>query len=304
MELILKVENISKQFSNTLALDNVNMTINRGDIYGFVGENGAGKSTLIRLITKVINPTKGKTTLNVEKRLGSVAAIVETPALHPKLSATNNLLYQAELLNIVKTNEDINALLTLVGLESEINNSKHSRNFSLGMKQRLAIAMALIGNPEFIILDEPMNGLDPVGIKDIRELILKLNKEEGKTFLISSHILTELDKIATVYGFITKGRLVKEIRAKELHEMVTGYTKITLIKPLDENIKESIKNFNYKEESSTILIVEDALEGQKLMQSLVKNDVVIAKFDEVKETIEDYYFKIIAKGETILWNIY
>lgn len=301
---ILTVENIVKKYPTTLALDNVNMTINRGDIYGFVGENGAGKSTLIRLITNVINPTSGTIKLNIENRLGNMAAIVETPALHHKLNAVDNLKYQATILNIEKNDEEIKELLLLVGLKDQVESKKHSKNFSLGMKQRLAIAMALIGDPEFILLDEPMNGLDPVGIKEVRELILKLNKEHNKTFLISSHILTELDKIATTYGFISHGRLVKEISAKELHSKVFNMTRITLLEPLKADVIEKLNTVEFSFETELTLITNNEKDGQKLMQLLVGNGVIIDKFEVVKDTIEDYYFEIITKGEKKKWKVF
>lgn len=297
MHNILTTTNVVKKYGITTAVNNVSMTINRGDIYGFVGENGAGKSTMIRLITGVNNPTSGTITLNVSDRRGSVAAIVETPSLHHRLTASENLRYQATMLNINKSDAELDELLKLVGLTPNITNKKPSRNFSLGMKQRLSIAMALLSDPEFILLDEPMNGLDPVGIKEIRELILKLNYEQGTTFLISSHILSELDKIATVYGFISHGKLLKEITAKALHESVQSFTRITLENEVTQAVRKTLENIPVEVEHKDTIIVRNEKDGQKAMQLLVKAGYEIKTFTVVRETIEDYYLQTI-KGET------
>lgn len=218
MNIILKTYNLQKNFKEVNAVNQVNMTVYQGDIYGFVGENGAGKSTIIRLITNIIRPTSGKIELNLSLRLGAMAAIIESPSLAFSLNAFDNLRYQNDLLGKKKNDEQLLDLLKLVGLEKESHSHKKTHDFSLGMKQRLAIALCLISDPEFILLDEPMNGLDPVGIKKMRELILKLNQEQNITFLISSHILSELDKVATRFGFISHGKLLQEITHKEIKD--------------------------------------------------------------------------------------
>lgn len=219
MRHILKTHNLTKDFKYLRAVDNVNMTINEGDIYGFIGENGAGKSTLIRLISGLMIPSSGSIDLaNLGERKGSMAAVVESPALHLSYNAAMNLRFQCDILNIENPGQKIKEVLEIVGLGYVVNDKKAVRYYSLGMKQRLGLAMALISDPKFIILDEPMNGLDPVGIIKLRELFLKLNKERNITFLISSHILSELDKVATKYGFISRGKLLLEIDAEEIHK--------------------------------------------------------------------------------------
>ncbi|MCK9289879.1 MAG: ATP-binding cassette domain-containing protein [Acholeplasmataceae bacterium] len=219
MEVLVKTTNLTKVYKETVAVSNLNMTINKGEIYGFIGENGAGKSTVIKLLTNIVNPTSGSYQINIDKRIGNIAAIVENPAIHNSLNALNNMVFQAKMLGLKKSVEELKELLIQVGLEDVIHLKKRAKNFSLGMKQRLSIALALISEPEFILLDEPMNGLDPLGIRKMRDLIIFLNKERNITFLISSHILTELDKVATRYGFISKGKLIKEITQKELHKL-------------------------------------------------------------------------------------
>ena len=220
MSYVLETFNLSKRYKNQWALKNVNMHVEKGDIYGFVGENGSGKTTIIRLVTGLISATEGyvklfgvknddPAILSQRKKIG---AIVESPSIYTNMSAADNLRLQCSILGI-KTNveEKVKNVLLEVGLIEQYESKKSASNFSLGMRQRLGIGMALLGEPEFIILDEPMNGLDPAGIVEIRELILKLNREKQITFLISSHILSELALVATKYGIISKGKLVKEI---------------------------------------------------------------------------------------------
>ncbi len=221
MEYVLVTQGLSKRYRDFKALDSLTMHVPKGSIYGFVGRNGAGKTTLIRLICGLQAPTSGTYALygvdsgqrdiaRVRRRMG---AVVETPSIYLDLTAEDNLREQFRVLG-VPSDGGIPELLKLVGLEDT--GKKKARNFSLGMKQRLGIAVALAGDPDFLVLDEPVNGLDPQGIIDIRELILKLNRERRITVLISSHILDELSRLATHYGFIDSGRMVKELSAREL----------------------------------------------------------------------------------------
>ncbi len=230
MEYILITESLTKKYGRFVALDDFKMHIPKGSIYGFVGKNGAGKTTLIRLITGIQTPTVGEYVLygvkNTDKEIikarCKMGAVVETPSLYLDRTAEGNLKQQCLTLGL--SYDVIPEILKLVGLENTGN--KKARYFSLGMKQRLGIAVALVGNPEFLVLDEPANGLDPQGIVEIRELILKLNRERNITVLISSHILDELAKIATHYGFIHKGKLIKEISAEELEKEFQNSVKI------------------------------------------------------------------------------
>ncbi len=221
MEYCLTTYNLAKSYGRKPVLRNVNMHVERGAIYGFVGKNGSGKTTLIRCVTGLQRPTSGSYELfgvsdsdgasaRVRKR---IAAIVETPSVYPSLSAKDNMLMQCEILGIADT-RSVADILDYVGLS--YTDTKKVAKYSLGMRQRLGIALALVGGPDLIILDEPVNGLDPQGIVEIRELILRLNREKNMTVVISSHILGELSKLATHYGFIDAGSIVKEISAKEL----------------------------------------------------------------------------------------
>ncbi|HEL1145469.1 TPA: ATP-binding cassette domain-containing protein [Streptococcus equi subsp. zooepidemicus] len=214
---------LSKQYKNFKALDGLNMHVPKGSIYGFVGKNGAGKTTLIRLICGLQMPTGGEYKLygvkNTDKEISKarrrIGAVVETPSIYMDMNARDNLIQQFTVLGI-PSHDEIDNILELVGLTGT--GKKKAKDFSLGMRQRLGIAIALCGNPDLLILDEPINGLDPQGIIEIRELILKLNKEKDITFIISSHILDELSKIATNYGFIDGGVLVKEMSKEELEK--------------------------------------------------------------------------------------
>ena len=223
MEFVLRTKGLSKRYKGQLVVDGVDITVKKGDIYGFVGENGSGKTTLIRLATGLIEPSAGgfelfgveNTSREILSARRKVGAIVESPSIYLNLSARENLQMQQTLLG-KKDEGKIQETLERVGLGELFDSKKKVGNFSLGMRQRLGIGMALLGEPQFILLDEPMNGLDPQGIVEIRELILQLNLVHGITFLISSHILSELSLVANKYGIISKGKLIREITAEEL----------------------------------------------------------------------------------------
>lgn len=293
MDILLKTNDLSKKYGDVFVVDKVNMTINKGDIYGLIGENGAGKSTLIRLITKIAIPTSGDYLLNLNKRKGIVSAIVEKPAVHPSFTGLANLELQSSLLGLNKTVEELNELLRLVGLGFEIGSKKKAKDYSLGMKQRLSIALNLLSEPDFMLLDEPMNGLDPLGIKNMRELILNLNKEKGITFLISSHILAELDKVVTKYGFISHGKLVKEISTKDLHLQLGSITFIRFEKEIMQNTLDLFKNYNYEIIDNYNLKVFSDLDQVSLIKETLKEEIKIIDIKKEQVDIEAYYFKTI-----------
>lgn len=223
MEYVLQTFNLSKKYGSQMAVDQVNINIRKGDIYGFVGANGSGKTTIIRMITGLVAPHNGRiqlfgvdsTSPRIHQVRRQMGAVVESPAIYLNMTAADNLRMQAKLLGM-EDEQKVRQTLNTVGLAQLYGSKKCAANFSLGMRQRLGIAMALMGDPQFLILDEPMNGLDPTGIVELRELILELNRQ-GITFLISSHILSELSLIATKYGIISQGKLLQEITAQQLH---------------------------------------------------------------------------------------
>ena len=298
MNYILQTNSLTKKYKNFPALSGLSMNVPKGSIYGFVGKNGAGKTTLMRLICGLQEPTSGDFTLygirndskdiiNSRRRMG---AVVETPSIYMDMTAEDNLKQQALVLGLPSF-ESIPAILKLVGLENA--GKKKARNFSLGMKQRLGIAVALIGNPDFIVLDEPTNGLDPQGIVEIRELILKLNREHDITVLISSHILGELSKLTTHYGFIEKGRIVKEISATELEalcrkciQVEVSDTKI-LSRVLDE------LNVDYEITTDTTANIYGELSLSKLVLSLAKENCELFSSHEQDENLETYFINLI-----------
>lgn len=217
MESVLKTAGLTKVYGGHQAVSNVNMNVQQGDIYGFIGRNGAGKTTLIRMVVGLAAPSTGSLELfgstNLSEGRKRIGTVIESPAVFPHMTARQNLEVQGRMMGI-KDKRVINDTLLTVGLDPQ--NKKKVKNFSLGMKQRLAIAIALVGSPDFLCLDEPINGLDPTGIIEIRELIRRLNQERGITVLISSHILGELSKLATRFGIIENGVLIHEFTSKEL----------------------------------------------------------------------------------------
>jgi ABC-2 type transport system ATP-binding protein len=280
------------------------MNIARGDIYGFVGENGSGKTTIIRIITGLISADEGQVELfgaadnsrEIYAARKKVGAIVESPSIYRNMSARENLEMQSEILGS-RDDEKIKKVLADVGLTYLYDDKKNVKNFSLGMRQRLGIAMALLGDPEFIILDEPMNGLDPTGIVEIRELILRLNRERKITFLISSHILTELSLVATKYGIISHGTLIKELSADELNTVSLPNTVIEASSP--EALYEVLSAIVPRDDM-TLLDCGVSISGHINLTQIL-NAVLAAKIEILsvncnKSSIESYYMSLMGGG--------
>lgn len=302
MDNILKINNLSKKYNHHKVLNNLNMTIKKGAIYGLVGRNGAGKTTLIRIITGLQSPTNGyyelfnisSKTKKITELRKDVGAIIERPSLIENMTAKENLIEQLKLVGIHQFN-NVNNLLELVGLSNT--NKKQVKNFSLGMRQRLGIAVALCSKPKFIILDEPINGLDPEGIIDIRKLIQKLNKEQGITFLISSHYLDELSKIATDYGFINKGQIIKEISAEEFKSNKHNQIKIIVDNPEIAEKYFKSKNISYQKLNNECFQIVTDENISNLIIELSKNDCVVKSFKEKEDTLENYYLNLLGGKE-------
>ena len=301
MKYILTADNLNKNYRHSHALHNFSMHIPKGAIYGFVGENGAGKTTLIRTICGLQAPTSGTYSLygvkNTDKCIREaqqrIGAVVESPAVYLDMNAENNLKYQYHVLGL-PTYDGLKELLYLVGLEKT--GRKKVRNYSLGMKQRLGIAVALVGNPDFLILDEPTNGLDPQGIIELRELILKLNRQRQITVLISSHNLDELSRIATHYGFIVNGAMAKEITAEELDKACRKCAVLTvtdtgvLARALD------LLGLEYVILSGSTANVYGEIPISELTLELAKNRCRILSLHEKDETLESYYINLTGGG--------
>ena len=301
MEYALRTKNLSKKFSKKLAIDSVGINIKKGDIYGLIGKNGAGKTTLIRTIVGRAAPTAGEIELfestDLKKQRYKIGTVIESPAVYPNFTAKQNLIAQQKLFGKTDINE-INQILEIVGLADT--GKKKAKNFSLGMKQRLAIAISLIGNPEFLVLDEPINGLDPAGIKDVRDLILKLNKENNITVLISSHILGELAKIATRYGVICNGKLVDEFTPQELQSRVRKCLAINVdnTELSSKIIEENLNTNNYEIKSDKLIYLYDNIdEPSKVNTLLVTNGVIVNSINTVGDDYEPYLIKLMEGSE-------
>lgn len=301
MEYVLKTNALKKIYGHYKALNGLTMNVPKEAIYGFVGKNGAGKTTLIRLICGLQEPTEGeyfiygvgnrqKKIVKSRRRMG---AVVETPSIYLDMTAEENLKQQYRILGLPSFG-GISDILNLVGLENV--GKKKAKNFSLGMRQRLGIAIAFAGNPDFLILDEPINGLDPQGIIEIRELILKLNREQGITFLISSHILDELSRIATHFGFVDNGQIVKEITAKELEMACRKCVRLTV-----SDIKVLCKTADADELEYTVVSDKEAdifgsINISEFIQHLLSENCQVLSIHEHDESLEGYYINLVGGG--------
>lgn len=298
MEYVLETNALSKQYGKFKALNNLSMKVPKGAIYGFVGKNGAGKTTLIRLICGLQRPTSGEYKIygvdsldkGISKSRRRMGAVVETPSIYLDMTAEDNLKQQYLVLGLPSF-DGIPELLKLVGLENT--GKKKASNFSLGMKQRLGIAVALAGDPDFLVLDEPINGLDPQGIIEIRELILKLNRERQITVLVSSHILDELSRLATHYGFIDGGCMIKEISAEELEAACRKCMRVevsdtkTLARVLDGMKVE------YKILSDIEADIFAKLNITELTLALSAEGCGLNSVSERDESLESYYVSLV-----------
>ena len=297
---LVETNDLVKKYGKNIVVDHVNMHIPEGSIYGFVGENGSGKTTIMRLLTGLAEPTSGVYSLfGVSNRSNKIydkrremSAIVETTSLVPSMTAIDNMIFQEMYLGIKLTPEQRMELLTKVHLENV--GKKKVKNFSLGMKQRMGIALALLNHPKLMLLDEPMNGLDPQGIAELRDLLIELNKDEGITVLISSHILSELEKIASVYGFISHGHLIEELTVEELQERCRKSLKIKVddVKQIEEVLKK-LKIKEYKIFPNGDVKIYDEVDIGKFVSDLASQKVHISSINSSDESVEEYYLNLV-----------
>ena len=302
MQYVLETNALTKRYKNFTALNGLTMHIPKGSIYGFVGRNGAGKTTLIRLICGLQEPDSGSyriygiknTDPQIVRSRRRMGAVVETPSIYLDMNARDNIRQQYQILGIPSEN-GIDELLQLVGLSDTGN--KKAKNFSLGMRQRLGIAIALAGNPDFLVLDEPVNGLDPQGIIEIRELILKLNQQHGITILISSHILDELARLATNYGFIDGGHLLKEMSAEELekHCRKCIRAEVSSTKTLACVLDEMKLEYHIVNEHTADIFAE--LSITKLVETLAGSNCEIYSLKDCEESLESFYMNLVGGGK-------
>lgn len=299
MENVLEIKAINKKYGEQHALNNISMNIAKGDIYGLVGRNGAGKTTLLKSIVKMIAPTSGEIQLfgsttkkDYLKQLKRVGNIIETPVAYDQLTAAENLSYYCKLNGVVEK-DAVERALKFVDLQDT--KKKKYKDFSLGMKQKLGVAIALINKPDFLILDEPINGLDPVAIVEFRELLLKLNREQAITILISSHILDELYHVATRFGFIKDGVLVEEITKAEFDEKSRAFIHLEVDDPRRATkVLETMNITDFKLVSeSQINIYQPELPIRKLSKQLIMENVAIDCIYQEGESLENYFKNLV-----------
>lgn len=299
MEYLLSTENLTKQYKNYKAVNEVNLHISKGDIYGFIGRNGAGKTTFLKMISGLSHPTSGEITLfgckgsqlYEQNVFGRIGTLIEAPGLYPKLTAYDNMLLRCKVIGI-KDRKTIGELLSLVGLEAVA--KRKVKTFSLGMKQRLGIALALLGEPELLVLDEPINGLDPQGIVEIREILKELNEKRKITIIISSHILEELTKVATAFGVIHEGRLLREFTMEEFNNSASEHVEIKVDDA--QKAKKILTGLGIEQcdiiDEETIKVFEQLQESSKMASALLSNGILLKSMNIEKASLEEMYFQL------------
>ena len=299
---VIKLRDISKKRGQTEILNHLNMTVYQKDIYGFIGQNGAGKSTTMKIIMSLIKETQGQLelfdSLDNQINRSRIGAIIENPAFYPYMTAYENLKYYVQYKGIVEINS-IEKVLKMVGLENV--RKKKYKNYSLGMKQRLGLALALINNPDLLILNEPLNGLDPQGIVELREILSHLNKKYGITMLISSHILDELEMIATRYGFIHQGQMIEEITAEKLQEKLKKYISLDVenIGLASITLEQKLHTENFKVmDDHTIYLYDFVNESSLVATTLIQEGVILNKMNISNVSLENYYLSLIKGVES------
>ncbi len=306
MNYILQAKNLTKIYKDKEVVSNVNLHVKKGEVYGFLGPNGAGKTTIMRMILNLVKPSNGEihvfdqkltpTSYELFKRIGN---IIEYPIFYEKLTARENLNLHCEYIGYYDK-EAIDTALAMVQLKNF--EEKQVKDFSLGMKQRLGIARAILSKPELLILDEPFNGLDPVGIKDIRTLFRILKEDYGMTILISSHNLGEIEKIADTIAIIKDGQLIQEVLMEKIQSENVGYIELETddMKKSVFVINEILKITNFKIiDSHTIRIYESEITEGEISKALILNGVLVTKINKKEHTLEDYFMKMINGGGTI-----
>ena len=302
MDYVVSTKGLTKVYGKHTAVDNVSIHIKRGEIYGFIGRNGAGKTTFMKMITGLSTPTNGELSLfgstgeAVKKQSERVGNLIEEPGLYPQLTGYQNLKCKCLALGIYKQGY-IEELLAKVGLETA--GKKKVKKYSLGMRQRLGIAMALVGGPDLLVLDEPINGLDPQGIAEVRDILLKLRDEQNMTIMISSHILEELYKIADTFGIINKGKLIQELNKEELAEKCSDFIElkcddVSKACPVIEGM--GIKNYKVIG-NDTVYIYEKIDDMGSLNKELAKADVSVSLLNVVQEKLENYFLELVGGEE-------
>lgn len=297
MNYVMETQNLTKKYQNVTVVDHVNLHIPKGKIYGLLGRNGAGKTTIMKMMLQLVSPTDGKIIMfgkdyreQVKDTYQKIGSIIETPGFYTNLTGQENLEILARLRRNVSKESVLHAL-EIVGLDKE--KKKQFSDYSLGMKQRLGIAAAIMHQPQLLILDEPINGLDPIGISEIRQFLYELSRTKGTTILISSHVLNEIEQIADMIGVINQGKLVEEVNMQELHKR--KYVVFTVSDPLTASrmLENRCKVRDYEIQEHTIKIFEPEFNIGYFNQILVENQVVVTAINSCEENLEDYFTELI-----------
>ncbi|MBP3760405.1 MAG: ATP-binding cassette domain-containing protein [Ruminococcus sp.] len=298
MSYILETQNLTKTYGKKDAIKDINIHISKGEIYGLIGRNGAGKTTIMRIITGLSSPTSGsyslfgKTGAEARKFMNKVGVLIESPGLYPERSAYENLKIKCIGMGI-NPNGYVEKLLETVGLEN-VDNKKGAGSFSLGMRQRLGIALALVGEPEIIVLDEPINGLDPQGIVEVRHTLEKLRNEKGITVMISSHILDELGKLATKYGIIHEGKLLDEFTTDELKSRCGKY--VIINSDNNDGVIKTLRSIGVEDavvdNDNNVRVGEHLDESDRMAKAIVNADISLKEIYINNVSLEDYYLSV------------
>ncbi len=301
---VIQTMGLSKRYKDNWAVDRLDLRVEQGDIYGFIGRNGAGKSTTLKLLCGLARPTQGEALIfgkpirdPVSRR--RVGALIEQPGLYPDLSGRENLRLYAALLGLDSPARQVDKILETVGLSPK--EKKPVKHYSMGMKQRLGVALALLGGPDLLLLDEPINGLDPEGIREMRELLLRLNRERGLTILVSSHILGELSKIATRYGIIQDGRMVEQITAAELEQTCTDYLHLKADQPqkaaalLEQALH--LKRWEMRPEGE--IRIYEAVDARAVGQMLTQAGLAVEEMGLHRQDLEGYFLERMGGSEHV-----
>ena len=293
---VIQTMGLSKRYKDNWAVDRLDLRVEQGDIYGFIGRNGAGKSTTLKLLCGLAQPTQGEALIFGKPIQDSVArrrvgALIEQPGLYPDLSGRENLRLYATLLGLDSPVRQVDEILETVGLSPK--EKKPVKHYSMGMKQRLGVGLALLGGPDLLLLDEPINGLDPEGIREMRELLLRLNRERGLTLLISSHILGELSKIATRYGIIQQGRMVEQITAGELAQKCTDYLHLQADQPQKAAalLERELHLKRWKMRPEGEIRIYEAVDTKAVGQILTQAGIAVEEMGLHRQDLESYFLE-------------
>lgn len=302
MEYIIQTENLTKRYGTATVVNNVNFHVPKGKIYGLLGRNGAGKTTAMKMMLQLVYPTEGTIRLfgtdykvSMRTNYGKIGSIIETPGFYSNLTGYENLQILAKLRGETCKNS-VPKALEIVGLDKE--KVKTFSNYSLGMKQRLGIAAAIMHEPELLILDEPINGLDPIGISEIRSFLSELSRKKGTTIFISSHVLSEIEQIADIIGVMHEGRLAEEVNMAELHKRNRKYIEFGLSdsKKATEILESRYQITDYYAEGDTVKIFDYTHNAGELNKTFVENGLIVTKINASEENLEDYFSKLIGGG--------